>query len=223
MFDMKSAASLLAGALIAVAPVAAPLGGGAAHAASFDCAHAANATERAICANPSLSAIDSAMSLAYAQRLAANSAVRQIQRAWLAARNACDGHTACLSPLMSTQLAWLRSGAPRLRSALPTRVGACALTSVKRVTLRLEDSATNEPIAGSGSAVAETDGGYQVSYDTLPAVDASRHGDPVLVCLTSIPHPCPPGDTRGREYAVANLRTFGAWWAPDAEHMCGGA
>ena len=106
---------------------------------------------------------------------------------------------------------------------MPTRVGACALTSVKQVTARLEDGQTGQEIPGSGSAVAETDGGYQVSYDTVPAIQASRRGDPVLVCLVSLPQGCPPGDNRGRDYAVGNLRTLGAWRAPDAEHMCGGA
>jgi uncharacterized protein YecT (DUF1311 family) len=200
-----------------------PGAGGAAHAASFDCARASNPTEVAICADPSLSALDSAMDAAYDRRLARDPSVRQMQRVWLAARNACGNHTECLSPLMSVQLAWLRSGAPRPPSALPTRVGACALTSVKQVTTRLQDGRTGQEVPDSGSAVAEADGGYQVSYDMIPAIQASRRGDPVLVCLASIPQGCPPGDNRGRNYAVGNLRTLGAWWAPDAEHMCGGA
>jgi uncharacterized protein len=213
----------LAAALLVCAPPGAWPGGGQARAASFDCARAGTPTEVAICADPALSALDGALGLAYAQRLALDPSVREIQRAWLAARNSCGRRTDCLSPLMSAQLAWLRRGAPRPPSALPARVGDCALTAVKQVGTRLEDGQTGQQIPGSGSAVAEADGGYQVSYDTIPAIEASRPGDPVLVCLISIPRGCPPGDDRGRNYAVGNLRTLGAWQAPDAEHMCGGA
>ncbi|HEX3917740.1 MAG TPA: lysozyme inhibitor LprI family protein [Caulobacteraceae bacterium] len=219
MFDMKFAAPLLAGALIAAAPIAAPLGGGGvARAASFDCAHAGTPTEVAICGDASLSALDSAMGAAYDQRVAADPILREIQRAWLAARNVGCGHDrGCLRPLMTAQLTWLKSGAAQPPAALPRQVGHCSLTSIKVVETRLEDT------PGSGSAIGEVNGGYQVSYDTIPAMDASRRGDPVLECLISIPHPCPPGDTRGRVYAVGNLRTLQAWSQPDAEHMCGGA
>jgi uncharacterized protein len=226
MFDNKFVALgplALAAAVVSAAVVAPSLPGGSARAASFDCARAGNPTEVAICADPSLSALDSAMAAAYAQRLAQDPSVRQIQRAWLAARNTCGGRTDCLTPLITAQLAWLRGGAPRPSGALPTREGACALTSVKQVMTRLQDGQTGQQIPGSGSAVQEADGGYQVSYDTIPAIQASRRGDPVLVCLVSIPQGCPPGDNRGRSYAVGNLRTLGAWSAPDAEHMCGGA
>jgi len=104
---------------------------------------------------------------------------------------------------------------------LPRHVGDCVVTHVKAVETRLQDGDT--PVAGSGSAIRFTNGGYQVSYETVPAVEASRPGDPVRMCLNSIPEGCPPGDDRGRNYRVTNLRTHGHWWLPDAEHMCGGA
>jgi hypothetical protein len=106
---------------------------------------------------------------------------------------------------------------------MPRRVGECVVTHVRDVETRLEDGFTHAPTPGSGSAIRFTNGGYQVSYDTVPAVEASRPGDPVRMCLNSIPHGCPPGDARGRNYRVTNLRTHGRWWLPDAEHMCGGA
>ena len=106
---------------------------------------------------------------------------------------------------------------------MPRRVGQCVITHVQAVETRLEDGETHQPVAGSGSAIRFANGGYQVSYDTVPAVEASRPGDPVRMCLHSIPHGCPPGDDRGRNYRVTNLRTHGHWWLPDAEHMCGGA
>jgi len=106
---------------------------------------------------------------------------------------------------------------------LPTKVGQCTNTTIKDVTTRLEDGATNKPIPGSGSAVNFANGGYQVSYDTIAAITQSRAGDPVTMCLVSLPQNCPPGDNRGITYKTTNLRTHGTWTLPDAEHMCGGA
>jgi hypothetical protein len=106
---------------------------------------------------------------------------------------------------------------------LPTRVGQCAETEVKSVGTRLLDGSNNQPVAGSGSAIEFVNGGYQVSYDQEASVDASRPGDPVRMCLASIPKGCPPGDNRGREYRTTNLRTHKTWRLPDSEHSCGGA
>jgi uncharacterized protein len=213
---MLSAAAVTA--MLGAAVGLGPTGAGRALAASFDCARAANPTETAICASPTLSSLDSALGLAYTERLAANPAIKQIERGWLAVRNVgCDRDVGCLARMTRAQLAWLQAGAPRLPSARPTRVGACALSPVKTVGTRLEDT------PGSGSEVIEADGALQVSYDQIPAMDASHRGDPALVCLISLPEDCPPGDLRGRVYGVANLRTLGAWAQPDAEHLCGGA
>ena len=106
---------------------------------------------------------------------------------------------------------------------LPTRIGQCAQTSIKSVQTRLVDGSTNKPVPGSGSSVSFVNGGYQVSYDQVPAVDNSRAGDPVRMCLVSIPQNCPPGDNRGREYRTTNLRTHKSWVLPDSQHSCGGA
>jgi hypothetical protein len=106
---------------------------------------------------------------------------------------------------------------------LPTQIGQCSNTAIKDVATRLVDGSTNKPIPGSGSAVDFANGGYQVSYDTVAAITQSRAGDPVTMCLVSIPQNCPPGDDRGRTYKTTNLRTHGVWTLPDAEHGCGGA
>ena len=106
---------------------------------------------------------------------------------------------------------------PAFGQGLPTRVGQCSTTRVKWVGTRLD----NTP--GSGSAIQFMNGGLQVSYDQVAAVDRSRPGDPVRMCLISIPKECPPGDNRGRVYETTNLRARGSWSLPDAEHMCGGA
>jgi len=78
-------------------------------------------------------------------------------------------------------------------------------------------------VAGSGSAVSFANGGYQVSYDEVAAVNRAKKGDSVLMCLISLPEDCPPGDDRGKVYTVTDMRTVESWTLPDAEHHCGGA
>ncbi len=68
----------------------------------------------------------------------------------------------------------------------------------------------------SGSAVRFSNGGSQVSYDTIPTIEQLRTGDPVRMCLVSIPKGCPKGDDRGREYKTTNLRTHKTWRLPDS-------
>jgi hypothetical protein len=100
---------------------------------------------------------------------------------------------------------------------LPTRIGQCSQTTISRIGTRLDD------VAGSGSALQFANQGYQVSYETVPQIGRSRVGDPVTVCLVSIPTLCPPGDDRGRIYKTTNLRTRESWQLPDSPHSCGGA
>jgi hypothetical protein len=110
-----------------------------------------------------------------------------------------------------------------LADPLPARVGQCTQTTIAKIGTRLEDGSTGRPVPGSGSAVNFANGGYQVSYDMIPAISQSRPGDPVEMCLVSIPRDCPPGDNRGREYKTTNLRTRQSWRLPDSQHGCGGA
>ena len=110
-----------------------------------------------------------------------------------------------------------------MAGALPRRVGHCAATRISGLGERLEDGLTHQPIAGSGNSVGFANGGHQVSYDELSAITRSRIGDPVRMCLVSIPRHCPPGDARGRKYRTLNLRTRLSWTLLDSEHMCGGA
>jgi hypothetical protein len=99
---------------------------------------------------------------------------------------------------------------------LPTEIGACSETTIEDIGYRLGD-------AESGSAISYANGGGQVSYDTIPEIHRSRVGDPVRLCLVSIPEDCPPGDDRGKVYSATNLRTGESWEAPDSQHSCGGA
>jgi hypothetical protein len=105
---------------------------------------------------------------------------------------------------------------------LPKRLGACAKTSIKSIETRLIDAVKNKPIPGTGSAVRFANDGYQVAYDNVPAIEQSKKGDHVRICLVSIPHNCPRGDERGRVYKTTNLRTNKAWALPDAQRNCGG-
>jgi clan AA aspartic protease (TIGR02281 family) len=102
------------------------------------------------------------------------------------------------------------------------RVGDCVNTAVDWIGTRL-GSPVQAPVPGSGSAIKFTNGGYQVGYDTVPAIDQSRAGDPVRMCLEAIPQGCPIGDDRGRVYQVTNLRTNRSWSRADASHECSGA
>lgn len=100
---------------------------------------------------------------------------------------------------------------------LPKQVGQCTETTVKSVEYRLEGA------PDSGSAISYANGGYQVSYEAVPAIRNSRRGDPIRLCLIELPKDCPPGDERGKIYRATNLRTGKSWELPDSEHSCGGA
>lgn len=129
---------------------------------------------------------------------------------------------ACLIGLGAVLTAAATADAQR-RAPPRMRVGACVRTTIAEVSQRLEDGATHRVIPDSGSAVSFANGLYQVSYDQVPAVNRSRLGDPVLICLRALPRGCPPGDDRGKLYRATNLRTRQSWTLPDSEHMCGGA
>jgi hypothetical protein len=105
---------------------------------------------------------------------------------------------------------------PAQAGELPECVGQCAMTAIREVGTRLGTP-------GSGSAVSFENGGTQVGYETVPAIDHSRPGDRVRMCLVSIPKNCPKGDERGRVYRTTNLRTRQSWTLADSAHMCGGA
>jgi hypothetical protein len=107
--------------------------------------------------------------------------------------------------------------------ALPMQEGACVWTKISKLEHRLQNGEHGPMIPDSGSAVAFANGGYQVSYDEVDAVHHAHTGDRALMCLISIPHPCPPGDARGRWYTTTDLRTMESWTMMDSEHSCGGA
>jgi hypothetical protein len=110
-------------------------------------------------------------------------------------------------------LAWVHQGNA---DPLPTKIGACGMTTITDIGYRLDTP-------DSGSAIVYANGGGQVSYDTIPEIHRSRIGDKVKLCLVSLPEDCPPGDDRGKIYRATNLRTGESWEAADSQHSCGGA
>jgi uncharacterized protein len=130
----------------------------AAPAASFDCAKAGTAAEKAICQDARLSELDRALGEAYAARLAREAGVRQQQRAWLKARDAgCGGDRACLTAFLRARLEWMR-GAAAMPGRLPRAVGQCSLTTETETTYRFE----GEPTSGSAARFAKLRPGGQL-------------------------------------------------------------
>lgn len=199
----------------------------------FDCARAASHAETTICADSALAGADAELAESYGRLLrhtsaSARAVVRAGQRAWLARRDDCPD-AACLRVRYDTRDTELRNALDTrdrvLRRGL-ARIGQCERTTIDTIGPRLGAPDARRryqrPVA-SGTSVAFMNGVYQVSYDFVAAVARARIGDPARVCLVSIPSHCPPGDDRGRWYAVTDLRTGARWKMPDAEHQCGGA
>ena len=113
----------------------------------------------------------------------------------------------------------------RVVAAIPARVGDCTLTRIEKKSTRIQEQVGHryEEVAGSGSAIVFKNGIYQVSHNTLPAVESSVVGDRIKLCLIQVPLDCPQGDERGKVYSALDLRTGYHWFLPDSEHICGGA
>jgi hypothetical protein len=78
---------------------------------------------------------------------------------------------------------------------LPKRQGDCADTAIKSIGTRLEG------VPDSGGAVSFENGGDQVGYDRVPAIEQSKNGDPVRMGLVALPRNCPKGDDRAAHTA----------------------
>lgn len=194
---------------------------------SFDCDKASNHIERTICQDRGLAFEDNELGETFwflKKELppAQLRAVMRSQRAWIAQRNSCSDRQ-CVEHAYEERLRSLQRMLDTRRTYLRrnvTRIGQCETARIEWMGTRLT---LTEGAPPDGTAVSFTNGVYQVSYDRVAAVLVSRVGDPVRVCLASIPQRCPVGDDRGRFYRVTNFRTGGKWHLPDAEHMCGGA
>lgn len=119
---------------------------------------------------------------------------------------------------LALPIALLLTGAlPAMAQSVPTELGKCVKTTIAEIATRLEG------VPDSGDVVIYANDIVGISYDEVPQLRVSRVGDPVKLCLTSIPEDCPPGDDRGKFYSAHNGRTGQDWEMPDAGHMCGGA
>ncbi|MBN9217438.1 MAG: hypothetical protein J0I79_05745 [Mesorhizobium sp.] len=233
-------AVLLTGGFLAVSPALA-------NGPSFDCAKASLPAEKAICADPQLSAIDLLVAKAYKGfEPAFGGDKHKIARGLIADRNACNSDTACIVSALNNALqtygtapSWVEDynialiGKKALDAAarnpgnrddpLPSAIGQCASTHIKTLTARLGDDPLETATPDAGSAATFTNGGGAVSYDREPGLVASKVGEPVVMCLISIPRDCPKDDDRGRVYYSIDLVAKGSWTLPDSQHMCGGA
>ena len=117
----------------------------------------------------------------------------------------------------------LLAGGAAPATPAPTHLGQCVRARIASLSQRLIDGRTATPIRGSGSVVRFSNLVAQVSYDQVGAIQRSRVGDPVEICLVQLPSDCPAGDDRGKIYRTTNLRTKSTWTLPDSEHSCGGA
>jgi uncharacterized protein len=233
-------AIILAGSVLGTAPARA-------EGPSFDCVKASLPAEKAICADPQLSAIDLLVAKAYKEfEPAFGGDKRKIARGLIADRNACKSDTACIVSALNNALqtygnapSWVQDynialiGKKALDAAarnpgnkdqpLPLAVGQCATTHIKTLTTRLGDDPLETAPPEGGSAATFTNGGGSVSYDREPGLAASKVGEPVEMCLIAIPRDCPRDDDRGRVYYSLDLVAKGSWALPDSEHLCGGA
>lgn len=110
-------------------------------------------------------------------------------------------------------------------SGMPQTVGTCARTTITEITDRFGGAIAGpgRADAATGTAVSYANGGYQISYSRVAALEHAKIGDAVMVCLISVPTGCPKGDERGRVYTTTNLRSGDVWSMPDSQHLCGGA
>jgi uncharacterized protein len=214
---------------------------------SFDCSKAREPDEKAICADPQLAAIDQLIADAYKGfEPEFGGDKKKIARALVADRHACGADVACIVSAMNNALEtfgdapqWVESynealigkkaldvaaKAPRgADQPLPAKIGSCAVTHITALTTRLGEDPFETAPPEAGTLVQLANGGVGVSYEREPGLVGSKVGDPVSVCLMSIPRDCPQDDERGRMYYGVDLTLRGSWVLPDSQHMCGGA
>ncbi len=101
-----------------------------------------------------------------------------------------------------------------LAQAMPNKIGQCVRSRITVISTRLDRT------PGSGSAVNYANGAFQVGYETMPVIENSRPGDPVLICLVGRDENCPKGYHPTSTFTTTNLRTQGSWTLGDSSHSC---
>lgn len=204
---------------------------------SFDCDQATAADEIAICGSTELSELDNLMAAGF-QFLKTRSGrkqTNQVAKPLLSLRQSCGADVDCIrdrqvdavrtyqklgAPIRLPDWASAASSQPEEPGGgMPQKIGECSESRIEDIGGRLEGDANFE----TGTSVQFANGGSQITYDKDWGVIRSRIGDPVRICLVSVPKGCPPGDDRGKVYNTTNLRTGDGWELPDSQHMCGGA
>ncbi len=152
---------------------------------SFDCARASTATERAICANAQLAALDRQLSQRYAavrDRLAgaaADALVAQ-QRRWIARRDRCGSDARCLAEHMTARIATLDAATAAAGGVAPSIDGAAGVQ-------RQEPPTDGQALAfGNGEQVGES-AATTVADPRMPLVD----GLPALYATSFYRNPDP--------------------------------
>lgn len=98
-----------------------------AQATSFDCARAATVTEKTLCGDPALGALDRAVSDHYLRLRegvprAQATQIRHAQRAWLRIRDACRNDVACLTDTMDARVRQLGHEADEAEAVLDAAI-----------------------------------------------------------------------------------------------------
>lgn len=211
---------------------------------SFDCSGAQAPDEKAICASPDLSKLDSLVAAAFATYQPAFQPREKVARELLQDRQACaddvaciaaaqwnaldtyggdsDSYAALVTKLVATKAAQPGAAAHEDSTKPPQKLAQCVRTRIKDATTRFGNPLPDTH-ADTGISIGYENGGYIYSYDRGSNFDGIARGQPVVLCLMSIPRDCPAGDDRGRIYYTLDLATRQSWVSGDSEHGCGGA
>jgi uncharacterized protein len=170
----------------------------AAGSAGFDCAKAASAVEKAVCADSALSNLDEYLARYYSAALEALgdgvSCLKSDQRNWLkTVRNPCGSNSACLSRAYLTRLATLDGlqpgatalknvdlpSAPVLLATIPPEADAAAPTGTETIELRGQLVHEAQDINNMGYAVKPEQGAtrafvYDMGIGNSPSHDIVR-------------------------------------------------
>ncbi|MBB1624369.1 lysozyme inhibitor LprI family protein [Achromobacter sp. UMC71] len=109
---------------------------GAAAAAGMDCGQARTPTEKTICADPGLYALDAELGTAYGKLRAAQpqqaDALRQTQRGWLKQRDLCRADAACLRARYEARVGALQGQLARAQGYQPDETDRLALADLRQ-------------------------------------------------------------------------------------------
>lgn len=114
---------------------------------------------------------------------------------------------------------------------LPAPIADCVETEIAGKFFRLwalddPEMPTEEDAIGKEIVLKLPDGMLLYTEhigDRFLASDVFAVGNPVQLCLVSLPADCPPGDDRGKEYSLLDRRTGFSGIYIDSWHLCGGA